>query len=293
MPSTPATYAYTSELYERPALTSSAALDWPGVRLERYQLEAMTMPAHSHEQHLLLVHQGVQPVVSSRRIGSRVEADQFRCGDVGLYPGGEYGPFGWDGPVDIIHVHLDAQVLETRARRDLDLRYFALHERFRCEDGLLAQLGQQLLAAAGRTHTLGQLYAESLVTTLYYHLIEHHATFERRLAGESGGRLSAAVLARLDGYVEAHLEAPITLEVLAGLANLSVFHFARRFKHTTGRSPYQYVLEWKIRRARALLRAGELPVAAIGDALGYASPAHFATAFKRAVGLSPRAFQQC
>lgn len=40
------TYTYTSKLYERPALTSSVALDWPGVRLERYRLEAMASPAH-------------------------------------------------------------------------------------------------------------------------------------------------------------------------------------------------------------------------------------------------------
>jgi AraC family transcriptional regulator len=292
MPAFP-NYTYTSELYDRPALTSSAALAWPGVRIERYQLDAMALPAHFHEQHLLLVHQGPRPVVASRQTGPRVEADQFRSGDVGLYPGGEYGPFGWDGPVDIIQVHLDAQALENRARRDLDLTHFTLRERFRCEDGLLAQLGQQLLTATNHPSALGQLYAESLVTTLCYHLIEHHATFERRLAGRAaGGQLPAAVLASLNAYLEAHAEGPITLEVLAGLANLSVFHFARRFKHTTGRSPYQYVLEWKIRRARVLLRAGELPVAAIGDALGFASPAHFAAAFKRAEGVSPRAFQQ-
>jgi AraC family transcriptional regulator len=283
---------YTSELYERPALASSAALNWPGVRLEHYQLAAMTLPAHYHARHLLLVHQGAQPVVASRRTGARVEADQFRRGDVGLYPAGEYGPFGWDGPADIIHVHFDADALETRARRDLDLQYFALHERFRSTDGLLAQLGQQLLATAGQGHTLGQLYVESLVTALSYHLIEHHATFERRLRGATGGRLAPAVLARVDAYIEARSEAPITLEALAELANLSVFHFARRFKRTTGRSPYQHVLEWKISRARTLLRAGELPMAAIGDALGFASPAHFTAAFKRAVGLSPRAFQQ-
>jgi AraC family transcriptional regulator len=71
-----------------------------------------------------------------------------------------------------------------------------------------------------------------------------------------------------------------------------VFHFARRFKQTTGRAPYQYVLEWKIRRAQQLLRAGELPIAAVGDALGFASPTHFSAAFKRAVGQSPREFQQ-
>lgn len=223
------TCTYTSELYERPALTSSGALAWPGVRLERYELEAMAMPAHAHAQHLLLVHQGARPVVSSRRSGGDVEADQFRSGDVGLYPAGEYGPLDWDGPVDLIHVHLDALALETRARRDLDLSHFVLRERFRSEDGLLAQLGQQLLAAAGASYTLGQLYTESpLVTTLSYHLIQHHATFERRLAGPTAGRLAAAVLARIDAYLEAHAEGPVTLEVMADLANLSVFHFARR-----------------------------------------------------------------
>ncbi|WP_426492689.1 helix-turn-helix domain-containing protein [Hymenobacter sp. 102] len=288
----PSRYTYTSELYERPALVSSAELAWPGVRVERFQLEAMTLPAHAHEQHLVLIHQGNEPIINSRQTGPRLEVDQFRSGDVGIYPGGEYGAFGWDGPVDIVQVNLDAAALETRARRDLDLRYFSLHERFRCEDGLLAQVGVSLLTAASQPHALGQLYAESLITAFSYHLIQHYASFERRLAGKAVAGLPAAVLARLDDYLEAHAEQPVRLEVLAELANLSVFHFARRFKHTTGRSPYQYVLEWKIRRARELLRAGALPVAAIGDALGFASPAHFAAAFKRAVGQSPQAYQR-
>jgi len=129
------------------------------------------------------------------------------------------------------------------------------------------------------------------VNTLGYHLIEHHAHYERRIVG-TGSRLSVAVLARIDSYLEASAEQPITLSALADLASLSVFHFARRFKLTTGRSPYQYVLDWKIKRARQLLRTGELPVAAISDALGFASPGHFSAAFKRAVGQSPREFQR-
>jgi AraC family transcriptional regulator len=284
-------YTYNSEMYGQPAVTSSAAQAWPGLRVERYQLEAMAMPAHFHEHHLLLLHQGSQAVRSRRRTGSQMEEAEFRSGDAGLYPGGEYGPLSWDGPSDIIHLHLDAPLLEARARQSLDLTHFALRDRFRFEDGLLSQLGRQLLVAAGPEHTLGQLYVESLATALTYHLIEHHATYERRISGTEG-HLPAAVLARLDAYLEASCEQLITLEQLAGLANLSVFHFARRFKQTTGRAPYQYVLEWKIRRAQQLLRAGELPIAAVGDALGFASPTHFSAAFKRAVGQSPREFQR-
>lgn len=283
-------YTYHSETYGRPAVETSAGQSWPGLRVERFQLEAMALPAHFHAQHLLIIHQGTEPVRSSRKNGSRVEEGQFQYGDAGLYPAGEYGPLAWDGPADVIHLHVDALALETRARQGLDLAHFALRDRFRFEDGLLTQLGRQLLAAAGSAHGLGQLYAESLANALSYHLIEHHATYERRLA--PGHSLSRAVLARIDAYLEATAEETITVEALAGLANLSVFHFARRFKQTTGQSPYQYVLGWKIQRARQLLRAGELPLAAIGDALGFASPAHFAAVFKKAVGVSPREFQQ-
>ncbi|MBO2011036.1 helix-turn-helix transcriptional regulator [Hymenobacter negativus] len=284
-------YTYHSETYGQPALETSAGREWPGLRVERFQLEAMALPAHFHAQHLLIIHQGSQPVSSSRRSGSRLEQDVFHFGDAGLYPGGEYGPISLDGPADVIHVHIDAGQLENRVRQSLDLTRVALRERFRFADGLLTQLGRQLLAAAGAEHALGLLYVESLTNALCYHLIEHHATFERRVAG-TGARLPAPVLARIDAYLEASAEQTVTLEVLAGLANLSVFHFARRFKQTTGQSPYQYVLAWKIKRAQLLLRAGHLPMANISDALGFASPAHFSAAFKRAVGQSPREFQR-
>ncbi|MFD2720191.1 helix-turn-helix transcriptional regulator [Hymenobacter monticola] len=284
-------YTYHSETYGRPALETSAGQAWPGLRVERFQLEAMALPAHYHAQHLLIIHQGRQPVVSKRQSGNRVEQDQFQFGDAGLYPAGEYGPIALDGPADVIHVHLDAEQLENRVGQSRHLSHFALRERFCFADGLLTQLGRQLLAAAGAEHALGQLYVESLTNALCYHLIEHHTTHERRAAGP-GPQLPAAVLGRIDAYLEAHAEQTVTLEVLAGLAHLSVFHFARRFKLTTGQSPYQYVLGWKIRRARQLLRAGNLPLAHISDALGFASPAHFSAAFRRAVGQSPREFQR-
>jgi AraC family transcriptional regulator len=281
----------TAALYGQPALETSVAHAWPELQVERYQLEATQLPAHFHAQHLLIMHQGSQPVRSSRRNGSQVEEGLFHYGEAGLYPAGDYGPLAWDGPADVLHVHLDAQALENRARQGMDLAHFTLRDRFQFEDALLMQLGRQLLAAANAAHGLGRLYAESLANALSYHLIEHHATYERRVASP-GPRLPAPVLARIDAYLEAHAEQSITLEALAELANLSVFHFARRFKLTTGRPPYQYVLDWKIQRARQLLAAASQPVAAISDALGFASPAHFASAFKRATGQSPRQFQR-
>ena len=170
----------------------------------------MALPAHYHAQHLLIVHQGRQPTGSTRRSGTRLDAARFHNGEAGLYPAGEYGPITLDGPADVIHVHLDPEQLESRARQGLDLTRFALREQFHFADGLLTQLSRQLLAAAGARHALGQLYVESLANALCYHLIEYHATYERRVGG-AGPQLPTAVLARIDAYLEASAEQTVTL----------------------------------------------------------------------------------
>lgn len=281
---------YDSPLYAHPALETSAGQAWPGLRVERYHLPAMTLPAHYHQHHLLLLHQAAQPVTSRRRQGSRVDEAVFSAGDLGLYPGGEYGAVTWNGPTETIHLYLDDEHLDTLARRDLELSGFALREQFRFTDPLLLPLGQQLLAAVGARHALGLLYVESLTTSLCYHLLTQHARCERRLVGSP--HLPSHVLARIESYLEAHVDGAVTLAALAELAHLSVFHFARRFKLTTGQSPYQYVLGWKIRRAQQLLRAKGAPLAAISAALGFATPTHFTATFKRLTGLTPQAYQQ-
>jgi AraC family transcriptional regulator len=203
----PLQYPNTAELYGRPAVEASAPQAAPALRVERYQLDAMAVPAHAHADHLLLLHQGQQAVVSRRRSGSRVEEDLFHFGDGGLYPAGEYGPIAWDGSADVIHLHLNPQLLEDRARQGLDLTHFAVRDQFRLEDGLLTHLGRQLLAATGAEHALGQLYVESLTTALSLHLITHYATYERRIATDAA-RLPGAVLVRIEAYIEATAEQP-------------------------------------------------------------------------------------
>jgi len=281
---------YVSEIYAQPALVTSETLAWQGVRVERHQLGAMELPPHYHEHHLLLLHQMPDPIRVHRKKGSHVQQGLLRQGDLGLYPSGEYDRVAWDGFADTIHVHVDNRYLETLAHQNLDRVRFNLEDRFQFNDALLYQLGQQLLVAVGTQHTLGLLYIESLTNALCYHLIENYATHERRPAPDR--RLPDSVLNRIDAYLEVHADELVTLKALADLAHLSVFHFTRLFRQTTGVTPYQYVIRWKIRRALQMLKADEASIAVISDALGFASPGHFSAAFKRAVGMSPRAFQQ-
>jgi AraC family transcriptional regulator len=64
------------------------------------------------------------------------------------------------------------------------------------------------------------------------------------------------------------------------------------FKQTTGLAPYHYVLSRKMQRAQQLLRLVGASVTHVSETLGFASPASFSAAFKRATGQGPQAFQR-
>jgi transcriptional regulator of acetoin/glycerol metabolism len=106
------------------------------------------------------------------------------------------------------------------------------------------------------------------------------------------GGLSAGSLRRVCEFVESHLEEDINLETLAAEARLSVYHFARAFKLSTGISPHRYVLEQRVKRARQLLEQTDLPLSAIASAVGFFDQGHFSRQFRSLVGTTPSSFRR-
>jgi len=103
------------------------------------------------------------------------------------------------------------------------------------------------------------------------------------------GGLAPAVLRRVLDFIEAHIDQPLTLAVLAQEAALSEFHFARMFRHTTGEAPHQFVMRRRMDRARMLLERPELTLTDIALQCGYHSSAHFSHRFRQVYGMTPSA----
>lgn len=116
---------------------------------------------------------------------------------------------------------------------------------------------------------------------------------ERRSAAAVLGALDARRLARVRDHVEGHLEAgPVPLSDLARVAGLSAWHFARAFRAATGVPPAAYVRARRLERARALLRATDLPVAEVARLVGYGDAEAFGGRFRRDAGLTPLAYRR-
>jgi len=71
-------------------------------------------------------------------------------------------------------------------------------------------------------------------------------------APQSHGGLSAGAMRRVREYVEVHLGESIDLSMLAGVAGLSVHHFARQFKQSVGVTPHHYLTQKRVERAQEM-----------------------------------------
>ncbi|MCK3838870.1 MULTISPECIES: AraC family transcriptional regulator [Pseudomonas] len=97
---------------------------------------------------------------------------------------------------------------------------------------------------------------------------------------------------RLVDYVEEHLEQPISISELADEVGVSVFHFLRLFKLAFFITPYQYILQRRVERAKVLLSHTTYSIEMVGFKCGFNSGSQFSQTFSRAVGQSPSAFRK-
>jgi AraC-like DNA-binding protein len=98
-------------------------------------------------------------------------------------------------------------------------------------------------------------------------------------------------LRRARDHIDRHYAQPLDLDLLAGVAGLSKFHFLRLFRSTYGTTPAGHLSQRRIERAQDLLRATNLTVTEVCLAVGYSSLGSFSSRFHDVVGESPSAFQ--
>lgn len=101
------------------------------------------------------------------------------------------------------------------------------------------------------------------------------------------GSITPRRLRLLDDMIEAGLHAPLTIQAMAAMLEVSEGFFIRAFKAATGKSPHSYLIDRRLARARRLLLDPKQGLAGIALACGFASQAHMATVFRQRLGVSP------
>ena len=93
-------------------------------------------------------------------------------------------------------------------------------------------------------------------------------------------------------YLNDHLHQSCSLSQLAQRANLSPSHFKVEFKRQTGKTTREYVMELRMKKARALLAYTDIPIPLIAQRVGYASQSAFTRRFSDFFKESPRHYRR-
>jgi AraC-like DNA-binding protein len=94
---------------------------------------------------------------------------------------------------------------------------------------------------------------------------------------------------RIEDYIEANWDQPITVEALAALTNSSARSVFHSFKEYRGYSPMHFVKQVRLRRARAMLvkQSAELSVTEVAMVCGFGNLGHFANDYFSVFGERP------
>lgn len=89
-------------------------------------------------------------------------------------------------------------------------------------------------------------------------------------------------------YMEQNFQNNITIEDIAAVCGINRSYFGKIFKNSMGRSPQEFLMNYRMVKATELLKLTSLSIADIGSAVGYENQLHFSRAFKNIYDISPR-----
>jgi AraC-like DNA-binding protein len=113
----------------------------------------------------------------------------------------------------------------------------------------------------------------------------------RRKAAVYRGGLARYKLRRATEFVDANLDRAIHLEDMARVAEVSLYHFHRQFKKTTGLTPHQFIVKRRIEQAKVLLAQSNLPIIDVAARVGFLDQSHFTAIFRKLTSMTPRIYR--
>jgi len=166
---------------------------------------------------------------------------------------------------------------------------------------VIAGEGQRLVMAGGGTSWLDlALYliaravgVDAAMQVARLNLVDWHAIGQQPFARLARSRqVDDAVIARCQTWIAEHYHEPSPVTAMVRLSGLAERSFKRRFQHATGMSPLEYVHTLRLEEAKQMLEAGNEPIEAIANEVGYEDAGFFSRLFRRNVNLTPAQYRK-
>lgn len=270
----------------------STPLDWQDITLKGYRYTDLDVAIPTMRDFMIVVYRGGVAEMS-RRSDGRWQSARVEPGIVSILTRAEQSRWRWDKAIDVSHLYLSQTAIARVAGEvfDREIGDVEMRDMVRAEDPVLPALTAMLENELDTGVLGGRLYVDALKTQLCVHILRHYANVIFR-DYRSYGRLSPAQCRLVVQYVEEHLEQNISLSELAGLTQLSVFAFIRKFQADFQCPPHAYVLGQRVKHAKRLLARPDVPLKVIAASCGFSDQSHMTRVFRRVLNVTPAEFRR-
>ena len=159
------------------------------------------------------------------------------------------------------------------------------------DDGVVRHLGASLLEALHRSDETNQLFIDHMMLALTAHVSQTYGGL-RPTAEPPRSGLASWQVKRACEKLDSDLGGQLSLQQIAAEFDLSVSHFSRAFRISTGLPPHQWLLRQRVKAAKQLMTVRGLPLAEIAISAGFANQSHLTKVFSALVGVSPAAWRR-
>jgi AraC family transcriptional regulator len=259
-------------------VNSSTGYPWEGLAIDVFKVDEPASVRVSFDDYYLAVAcRGTGSVWVPGERGQH----PFAEGDVAILPPGVEHGVRTQGPSAGVSIYLSRSLLTLAAADTLNPASIEFAPRFAVSDPTLKQLALALACEVQSGLPPNRLLGESLGSALAAHVLVRYAGKPMVKLSYRGG-MSKYLLRRTIDYMHSNLGADLRLSELAGIAQMSTWHFCRMFKQSTGLSPHQYLMRERIEAAKRLLMRRGADVEKIAVELGFTDRSHFYNSFSAA-----------
>jgi AraC family transcriptional regulator len=269
----------------------SPANDWDAVAVSRLRLGKLDFPLPPLHGPVFAVNYGT-PYHLQGMLQGRTASVRHGPGHISIPPPDFATRWVCDRAGDIVVVSLSRDVLNRSvaegAARDPSL--VEIIPTFIVRDLVLERIAHQLLQDFAYPERGGRLCVETRAMELAARLLSAHSSLGQPL-DRRRRIIQPTKLRRVRDLVESGLASDLALSELAAAADMTLFHFAKAFRDTTGLAPHQYVTQRRLLEARTLLHDDSLSIGAIAAAVGF-THSSFTRLFTRHMGMTPTTFRK-
>ena len=283
--------AQQSETNYLPPL-SSQTKGWENILIEQLQPAPGEGTCHFNDEHTIFLSLAPRPVPMLHIQGGKTYKGMYGKGDICITPAKTPLFARWESDDHYLRIRLKTQFIQTVARETIakDCDRLELMPEFRLRHPQIEAIAIMLLTELQQEQLGSKLYIDSLTNALAVNLLRHHTTTKPCLPIYEGG-LPTRQLQQILDYIDTYLDQDIKLANLALLLDMSQFHFSRLFKQSIGMSPYQYLIQQRVERAKQLLKQTDYFIADIALECGFNSHSHLSKQFRQLTGMTPKAYR--